>query len=149
MGLSASQAAVLEELLAVLPDDGTWCLFGSTDTVLRGLDDDPSDVDVLAMASTAGRFRETFPDDFVGTREVGRSQVDSYEIDGEEVEVIFARKAKDYQRPLVPLADVEFDRENELGAPLLPLDRLLDAYERIDRRETAERLRAAFERSDG
>lgn len=146
MALSPAQERVLDDLVASLPDDVTWCVFGSVDSVLRGLDDDPADVDVLTTARGGRAFREAFADGFVQSRDVGDSRIDEYRLHGEELEVIYPDD--EHHEPLVDLGAVELTAADR-GVPLLPLDPLVDAYRRIDKHETADRLVAAFGPTDG
>ncbi|XVH33399.1 hypothetical protein ACNS7O_15495 (plasmid) [Haloferacaceae archaeon DSL9] len=145
MALSTSQEEVLDEIIEKVPDEATWCLIGSTDSVLRGLIDDPSDIDILATESAAIQFREVFPNGFIETREIGRSQIDTYGLNGEELEVIFDQSSKSRQKPLLDLECIEFESDNERGVPLLPLKHLISVYEQIDKHETVERLKAEFD----
>lgn len=147
MALSQTQRAILDDLVDGLPDDVDWCVIGSVDTVLRGLDDDPGDVDVLTTGTGARRIRDLYGDDFVRTREVGQSQVDEYLVRGEELEVIHAGQDREDQAPLVDLSGVDL-RTADRGVPLLPLDRLLAVYREIDKHETADRLAAEFDRRE-
>lgn len=149
MGLSASQETVLDELVSNLPDSVTWCLFGSADSVLRGLDDDPNDIDILTTEPGAHEFRDVFSDAFVETRELGISQIDEYRMHGEELEVIFDLQEKDHQEPIVDLDAVAIETTAERGVPVLALETALEAYRRIDKHETADRLEAEFGLADG
>ena len=127
MGLSAAQATVLDELVASIPDGVTWCVFGSTGAVLHGLDGDPGDVDVLTTESGAERIRAVLPEAFVGTRELGVSQIDEYRMRGEEIEVVYSERTKDHQEPLVDLEKVEIESTADRDVPLLPLRSLVTA----------------------
>lgn len=144
MPLSQTQEAVLEDLVTSIPDESTWCMFGSVDSVLRGLEDDPSDVDVLATETCAEEIRATFSEAFVETRTIGASRLDEYRICGEEIEVIYPGRATADQDPLVDLTNVELTRTEDRGVPLLPLPVLLAAYRKIDKHETADRLEEQF-----
>jgi len=147
--LTPSQEAVLYELAARVPDGVRWCIFGSVDSVLRGLDDDPSDVDVLTTATGARQFREAFSCEFVGTREVGTSRLDEYRVHGEELEVISGKGEGDDREPLVDLNAVEFETSVDRAVPMLPLEPLVDAYRRIDKHDAADGLEAEFGSTDG
>ncbi|ELZ75522.1 hypothetical protein C455_16053 [Haloferax larsenii JCM 13917] len=142
MPLSASQETVLEELVEKLSDSATWCVIGSTDSVLRGLDDDPSDIDILATEAAAKQFRDRFSDGFTDTREVGQSQIDTYVVHGEEVEVIFCHREKSHQTPLIDLERIEVVQTENSGVPLLPLEHLVTVYEQIGKQETVVRLQS-------
>lgn len=148
MALSDSQAAVLREFARTIPRGVTWCVIGSTDSVLRGLEDDPADIDVLTTDSGAERFRDVFSDEFVWTRNVGDSQIDKYRVREEELEVVFADPEKDHER-LVDLDSIEMASAPEPAVPLLPLEKLLRVYRKIDKHETADRLQAEFYPTDG
>lgn len=139
MPLSPSQEAVLEDLVECV-DDARWCVFGSVDSVLRGLDENPSDVDVLATEAAAERIRAAFPASFVETRSVGDSLVDEYRRHGEELEVIYGgRRDRD---PLVDLTEVDLRHAPDRGVPILPLEKVVRAYRDIDYDETAAKLEA-------
>lgn len=140
MPLSLTQEAVLNSISRRVPSDGTWCIFGSTDSVLRGLDDDPSDIDILATEEVAKQFRKRFSDGFVGTREVGQSQIDEYEMIGEEVEVIFSCSEKDHQKPLLDIDTLDLEVTADREIPMLPLPALIRAYRQIGKHGTADRL---------
>lgn len=144
MALSPSQEAVLDDFMTTLPDGVTWVIFGSVDSVLRGLDDDPNDVDVLTTNRGARAFRDAFPDAFVGTRELDLSRIDEYRLRGEEVEVVYRRPDTAPGEWLVDLESVAVERTDGRDVPLLPLDATLDAYRRLDRHDTADRLERAF-----
>lgn len=148
MSLSDSQAAVLRELVRTIPRSATWCVIGSIDSVLRGLDDDPADIDILTTDSGAERFRDAYSDDFVRTRNVGDSQIDEYRVRGEELEVVFADPEKAHE-PLVDLECIEMTSASEPAVPLLPLEKLLRVYGKIDKHETADRLQEEFDPTDG
>lgn len=148
MPLSTTQEDVLDKILAQISDDVPWCIIGSTDSVLRGLDDDPSDIDILATEAAAKQFREVFFDGFIETREVESSQIDTFVVRGEEVEVIFNCSSKSHQKPLINLEEVRFERGNKQDVPLLPLENLISVYEQINKHETAERLKDEFEASN-
>lgn len=147
MTLSDAQERVLAELVARIPEDVQWCVFGSTDTVLRGLEDDPADVDVLTTAAGAEGIRSEFADSYADTREVGRSRIDEYRILGEEIEVVHADPGTNHGEPLVDLEAVDLERTPDRDVPLLPLDVLLDLYRRIDKHGTADRLAARLDAS--
>ncbi|QLG28150.1 hypothetical protein HUG10_11585 [Halorarum halophilum] len=149
MALSASQEAVLNELVVNIPNSVSWCMFGSTDSVLRGLDDDPADIDVLTTESGAKRFRAVFSDEFVGTHEIGVSQIDEYRVHDEELEVLFSKREREHQEPLVDLGAVELEATADRGIPLLPLKPLVEAYRKIDKHDTADRLEDEFDLTDG
>jgi|GEM_PF-7062943 len=141
MGLTEQQERVLSDLVA--RGDEEWYLFGSADSVLRGLDDDPNDIDVLASSESACRFQDEFGEAFVERRSVGASWIDEYELHGEEVEVISEkRNADDW---LVDFEEAAENATTEREVPLLGLDAAIAAYRRIDKHETADRLSAAFE----
>ncbi|WP_248910349.1 hypothetical protein [Halocatena marina] len=148
MPLSAPQELVLTECVANIVPSVTWCIFGSTNSVLRGLDDDPSDIDILTTESGAHQIRETFSDAFVGTHEIGVSQIDEYQMHGEDLEVLFSTREKDHQEPLVDLDTVECETTVDRGVPLLPLDSLVEAYRKIDKHHTADRLEDKFNLTD-
>ncbi|KZN26272.1 hypothetical protein A4G99_21930 [Haladaptatus sp. R4] len=145
MTLSPVKREVLDEIRTRVSDHATWCLFGSTDTVLRGLDDDPNDIDILATEEAAEEFRAKFADDFVDTRELGYSQIDTYEVGGEELEVIFSRDEKPQQEPLIDLSEVSLETSDDPAMPLLPLDSLVRAYRKIEKHETADRLESELD----
>ena len=149
MPLSTSQETVLDEIVDKVPAHVTWCIFGSTDSVLRGLDDTPADIDILATEPAAEQFREVFSGGFTETREVGHSQIDRYQVNSEELEVIYSRTKKDQQKPLVNLDDVELKTTDERRIPMLSLEPLIDAYRQINKNRTAERLEANFKLVDG
>lgn len=149
MALSDSQEAVLDDLVADVPNDVAWCVIGSTDSVLRGLEDDPSDIDILTTNSGAEWFRDARSDEFVRTREVGDSQIDEYQVRDEELEVIFADCKKDHQKPLVDLDAVVIETSGDREIPLLPLEELLRVYRKIDKHETADRLEDEFDLAGG
>ncbi len=149
MALSDSQEAVLDDLVADISNDVTWCVIGSVDSVLRGLEDDPSDIDILTTNSGAEWFRDARSDGFVRTREVGESQIDEYRVREEELEVIFADRETDHQKPLVDLDTVEIESSGEREVPLLPLEELLRVYRKIDKHETADRLEDEFDPTGG
>ncbi|WP_313694791.1 hypothetical protein [Halorarum halobium] len=142
MALSDAQEAVLEELVSTVPADVRWCVFGSANLALRGLEADPSDVDVLTAEAGAARIRDALAAEFVGTGEVGVSQVDEYRIGGVELEVVYAERAKDHQEPLADLGTVELDRVR--GVPILPPDALVETYRRMGKDETAATLEETF-----
>lgn len=144
MTLSPSKETVLDEITRRIPKEATWCIFGSTDSVLRGLHDDPSDIDILSTEDAAEQFRELFSDGFVETREIGHSQIDTCHINGQEVEVIFSFREKNHQKPLVRLDDLELETSADRGIPMLPLQPLIHAYRQIDKDETANRLESRF-----
>lgn len=148
MPLSASQQTILNKIAQEIPKEATWCIFGSTDSVLRGLADDPSDIDILATEEAAKRFRELFSDGFIKTQEVGHSQIDEYQVDGEEIEVIFSYHKKSHQKPLVQLDELELMTSDNRGIPMLPLQPLIHAYRKIDKNGTANRLESRFGLSD-
>lgn len=139
MTLEPTQAAVLDDLIECV-DDARWCVFGSVDSVLRGVDEDPSDVDVLATEAAAARIRATFPSSFVETRPVGESFVDEYRRHGEELEVIYGDR--DGRGPLVDLTEADLDRTSDRGVPLLSLSRVVRAYRDIGYGGTAAKLEA-------
>lgn len=144
MPLSASQEAILKKLTQEFPKEATWYIFGSTDSVLRGLDDDPSDIDILATEDAAEKFRKFFSNDFVDSWEVGHSQIDEYQVNGEEIEIIFSYGEKAHQKPLVRFSELELETSKDRGIPMLPLQPLLHAYRQIDKHETANRLELAL-----
>lgn len=148
MALSDSQTVILHELVRRIPRGVTWCVIGSTDSVLRGLEDDPADIDILTTDSGAERFRDAFSDGFVRTRNVSDSRIDEYRVQGEELEVIFADPAKAHEQ-LVDLDNIEMASASEPAVPLLPLEKLLCVYRKIDKHETADRLQAEFDPTDG
>ncbi|MFB6236433.1 MAG: hypothetical protein ABEH81_08535 [Halopenitus sp.] len=147
MPLSTSQETILNQITQGVPEEATWCIFGSTDSVLRGLDDDPSDIDILATEEAAKQFRELFSGGFVKTQEVGHSQMDEYQVNGEEIEVIYSHSEKTHQKPLVRLDERELVTSDDRGIPMLPLHPLIHAYRQIDKNETANRLESRFELS--
>lgn len=144
MPLTTAQEDVLDLISQRIPSHVTWCIFGSTDSVLRGLDDDPSDIDILATEEAAGTFREQFSDGFVETREIGHSQIDEYVVNGEEIEVIFSCDAKEHQKPLLRLDEIELELMSNRRIPMLPFSSLIHAYRQIDKHETANRLESHF-----
>lgn len=148
MSLSAPQELVLTECVANISPSVTWCIFGSTNSVLRGLDDDPSDIDILTTESGARQIRETFSDAFVGTHEIGISQIDEYQMYGEGLEVLFSKHEKDHQEPLVDLDTVECETTADRRVPLLPLYSLVEAYRKIDKHDTVDRLEDEFNLMD-
>ncbi|MGA9402788.1 hypothetical protein [Haladaptatus sp.] len=145
MTLSPTKREVLNEIRTRISDDTTWCLFGSTDTVLRGLDDDPNDIDILATEEAAEEFRAKFAGDFIATRELGYSQIDTYEVNGEELEVIFSRDEKPHQESLVDLNEVSLETSDDPAMPILPLDSVVRTYRKIEKHETADRLESEFD----
>lgn len=144
MALSAAQETVLDELVGRIPDDVPWCVFGSAAVVLHGLDAEPSDIDVLATETGAEMIRDAFPDEFVGTSELGVSQVDEYRMRGEEVEVVYSVRAKDHQEPLVDLENVEIG-STDRGIPVLPVRWLVASYRKMDNHEAAAELERRFD----
>lgn len=148
MPLSVSQETVLDIITRRLPEEATWCIFGSTDSVLRGLDDDPSDIDILATEEGAQQFRVLFSEDFVETHEIGYSQIDEYQVNGEEIEVIFSNSTKNHQKPLVSLDELELEVSDDREIPMLPLQSLIHAYRQVDRNDTAKRLQSRLELTD-
>ncbi|MDJ1431551.1 hypothetical protein [Halostagnicola sp. A-GB9-2] len=148
MALSDSQEAVLGNLVTNIPNDVTWYVIGSIDSVLRGLEDDPNDIDILTTDSGAEWLRDACSDEFVRTRDVGDSQIDEYRIHGEELEVVFADHGNDHHEPLVDFHDIEMESAAEPAVPLLPLEELLCVYRQIDKHETADRLEVEFEPTD-
>lgn len=144
MALTASQETVLNELVTTVPNSVRWCIFGSTDSVLRGLDDDPADIDVLTTEPGARQFRTAFSDEFVGTREIGESRINRYRVHGEELEVLFSERDED-QEPLVDLDAVDMETTADREVPLLPLEPLVEAYRKIDKDDAADRLEAEFD----
>ena len=145
MALTSTQRTVLDELATRIPDGVAWCVFGSTATVLHGVDGEPSDIDVLATEAGAETIRDAFLREFVGTGELGVSQVDEYRIHGEEVEVVYSIGTKDHQEPLVDLERVEFEQTDARGVPVLPIRPLAAAYWKIGRDETATELEERFD----
>lgn len=140
MGLSTTQEDVLDDLAAGIPEGVTWCVFGSTGMVLHGIDDDPSDIDVLTTETGAERIRNVFLDEFVGTKELGVSQIDEYRMHGEEIEVVYSTDTKDHQEPLVDLERVELESTDDWGVPVLPIRSLVTAYRTMGKHETAAEL---------
>lgn len=53
MSLSPSQEAVLMEIVTELPAGADWYIFGGVDSVLRGVEANLSDVNVLTAEATA------------------------------------------------------------------------------------------------
>lgn len=141
MSLSPDKRRVLATLEERIPDDVTWCVFGSVAAAIEGLDEDPNDVDVLTTEAGAELVRAEFASEFVETTEVGVSQVDEYRLHGEEVEVVYSRTEKSHQEPLVDVTAVELET-TERGVPLLSPDDLVAAYRQMGKGETANRLAA-------
>ncbi|QLG63514.1 nucleotidyltransferase family protein [Halorarum salinum] len=144
MGLSATQETVLDELVGRVPDGVTWCVFGSAAAALHGHDVEPSDIDVFTTEAGAERIRSVFPDAFVGTKELGVSQIDEYRMRGEEVEVVYSVSAKGNQEPLVDLADSEIGSSDGRGVPVLPVRPLVAAYRAMGKHDTAAELAEWF-----
>ena len=144
MGLPAAQETVLDELVATIPDEVRWYVFGSAATVLHGFDAEPSDIDVLTTEGGAEGIGSVLPDAFVRTREFGVSQVDEYRIRGEEVEVVYSVAAKDHQEPLVDLDGFEVEATDR-GIPVLPVRPLVASYRRMGEHEAAAELVGRFD----
>lgn len=143
VSLSPAKRRVLATLEERIPEAVTWCVFGSVAAAIEGVDENPSDVDVLTTEAGAELVREAFAEEFVGTTEVGVSQVDEYRLHGEAVEVVYSRGAKDHQEPLVEVTAVELTRTDR-GVPVLPPEALVTAYRRMGNEERADRLDAEF-----
>jgi len=139
MGLTPTQEAVLDDLVATIPAEAPWAIIGSVDSVLRGLEADPNDVDLLASETAADALRDAFAEAFEGTRDVGDSIIDEYRIRGEEVEVIYPHAGGDDW-----LVDFEGVELGESRVPMLPVGDVVEVYREIGKKEAAERLVMGF-----
>lgn len=141
MALSSSKTEVLQKIVDKLPETSKWAVFGSIDHAIRGFDVEPNDIDVLATSRTAEEFKKNFRENYVRTEEIGNEKIssaDTYDFNGEEVEVIYASGE---QEPLLDLENIEMDKSNRFEIPLLPENKLVSLYEDIGKTSRAADLK--------
>ncbi|PSH01943.1 MAG: hypothetical protein BRC27_00375 [Nanohaloarchaea archaeon SW_10_44_10] len=139
MPINPKKLEALKEIAATLPEECNWAAFGSVDSALRGVEVEPNDIDLLMKEDAANEFRKIFNPKFVETEKMGLSQIDRYRINGEDVEVIYSRTKEDDQEPLVEWEEIKIEK-TENGVPLLPIDRIIKAYRKIDKTDRAKEL---------
>ncbi|MFB6100369.1 MAG: nucleotidyltransferase domain-containing protein [Candidatus Nanohalobium sp.] len=121
---------VLEEVSQYLNRE--WFVFGSMGLKLKGLNVEPDDVDIWTTDENAEKLREAFSDKLVKTTEVGNgptSDVDVYQINGEELEVLYGNQYIDFT-----------ETEETQGFPVPKDQAFAEMYQIIGEEEKAEKL---------
>jgi hypothetical protein len=127
-----SKIKVLEQVSKHLNRE--WFVFGSMGLKLKGLDVEPDDVDIWTTDENAEKLREALSEKLVETTEVGdgpTSDVDVYQINGEELEVLYGNQYIDFT-----------ETEEANGFPILKDQAFAEMYQVIDDEEKARMLRS-------
>jgi len=154
MGLSEKQSSALTTILRKLDNrELEWALTGGASFILQGLDYDTSDIDIQCSKKAAYEIENIFSKYVVEEvhlweTEKMRSHFGRLKIDNVEVEVMGAVNKKvngDWEEPVDVSEKLTVVDYKTFEVPVLNLQYEAEAYEKLGRKEKANRLQELAE----
>ncbi|MDP2908483.1 MAG: hypothetical protein Q8N77_01625 [Nanoarchaeota archaeon] len=121
-----------------------WCLIGSTNLALQGIEIEPNDIDIMADKQGAYEIGELLGE--YETRPVQYKEAGTFagykgkfKINNIEIEVIGELKIKNVYRPIG--GHIVMVKIDSLAIPCMDLKSEYEAYQKLGRKEKAELIR--------